>query len=102
MEINDSNFEEKVLRNNKRVVLEFWGSWCPPCKMMEPTLKKLKQEQTQIDVFKINSDLNPQKTAEYKILGVPCFLVFEDGKEIKRTVGAKSEQQLLDFINKNE
>jgi thioredoxin len=99
MEVYAKNFEHEVLRSKMPVLVEFWASWCPPCKMMDPVLQKLQSEfKNKIKIRKINVDLNPSIATKYDINGVPTFILFKDGKEMVREVGAKTETQLRQLI----
>jgi len=100
MEINSKDLEKEILNSKKPVLVEFWGSWCLPCQMMAPTLKEFEKEyQDKIKILKINSDINPIVSDQYNIKGVPTFILFIKGKEVKREVGAKSKLELCKLIN---
>jgi len=88
------------LKANTPVLVDFWGSWCPPCKRVEPILDKLeKQYKGKIKIGKLNVDQNPVTSSKYDIKGVPTFLIFQKRKTVGREVGAKSEKQLHEMIN---
>jgi thioredoxin 1 len=98
--LTDKNFENKVLSVEVPVLVEFWGSWCPPCKMMEPTLEQLAADYDgQLIVGKINVDQNPRMAAEYHIQGAPTFLAFSRGEIKARRTGAQSEAQLEKLLD---
>lgn len=100
MELKDENFEEEALKADVPVLVDFWASWCPPCKMVEPVIDKLEKEyEEKVKIGKLNVDRNPATASRYQIKGVPTFIVFQKGKIIKREVGAKSEKQLREMIN---
>lgn len=100
MEIRDRDFEEEVLKTDKLVVVDFWGSWCIPCKQMEPVIEKLEKDYSgRIKFCSMNINRNPRIPDEYSIKGVPTYTIFWKGEIIKRDVGAKSENQLRNFIN---
>lgn len=99
MEINSQNFDKRVLQSDMPVMVEFWASWCPPCKRTEPILKKLQQEYADtIKIAKINVDRNPKIAKEYNVKGVPTFIVFHNGECVTRDFGAKSKNQLQEMI----
>lgn len=93
--ITDSNFEEEVLNSKIPVLVDFWASWCPPCKMTEPMILELAREYDgKIKIVKLNVDQNPKISSEYQIMGVPTFILFNSGTEVQRRVGAQSKEQL--------
>jgi thioredoxin 1 len=97
--LTDKNFESEALTSDLPVLVEFWGSWCPPCKMMEPTLKQLAIDYDgRLTVGKLNVDQNPRTAAEYHIQGAPTFIVFTAGDTKARRTGAQSEHQLENLL----
>jgi len=99
LELTDANFKQKVLDRDVPVLVDFWGSWCPPCKMVEPVVDELATEfDGRLKVYKLNVDLNPRTATMFNISGAPTFILFERGKPIRREVGARSKKQLLQVI----
>jgi thioredoxin 1 len=96
MQTTDTRFEQDVLQSDRPVLVDFWASWCPPCKMMQPMVDRLHEEFK--GILSLNIDQNPQAAAEYRIQGVPTFISFRDGKEIERRTGALTENQLRKMI----
>jgi thioredoxin 1 len=98
--LTNSSFSDEVLGASGPVLVEFWGSWCPPCKMMEPVLEALAERLAgRVKVCKLNIDQYPAFRSTYHIMGVPTFVVFEGGKPVRRAIGAHSLQQLLGMID---
>jgi len=98
--LTDSTFDAEVLAGSGPVLVEFWGSWCPPCKMMEPVLEALAERLAgRVKVCKINVDQHPAFRNAYHITGVPTFVLFVGGKPVRRAIGAHSLQQLLGLID---
>ena len=100
MELRDSDFDELVLNNDRPVLVDFWASWCPPCKMMQPVIDKLSNKVVDwADVYSVNIDRCPGLAGQYNISGVPTFVSFADGKAIDRKTGALTEGQLIHLLN---
>jgi len=101
LRVTDSNFEEEVINSPIPVLVDFWASWCVPSQMMIPVLDRLSEEykNKKIKIKKLNVDQNPGIRDKYKILGCPTFILFKDGVELTRKVGAQSDDQLKEFIN---
>lgn len=96
----DANFEKEVIKSNLLVLVDFWASWCPPCKMVEPVIEDLAEEYNgRVKIGKLNVDQNPKKASKYAIQGVPTFIVFDSGKEIQRRTGAQSKVQLEEMLD---
>lgn len=97
--LTDKNFKKEVLESKAPVLVDFWASWCPPCKMVEPIIEELSTElDGRIKVGKMNVDQNNMTAANYEIRGVPTFIIFNSGKEILRRTGAQSKQQLKEML----
>jgi thioredoxin 1 len=99
IQVTDANFDSTVLSSSKPFVLDFWAPWCGPCRMMEPVLKELADEQSSITVGKLNVDENPTVATKYDILSIPTLLVFVDGQIAKKLVGATPKKKLLDELS---
>jgi thioredoxin 1 len=100
LELTDANFRKEVLESNIPVLVDFWASWCPPCKMVEPVIKELASKYAgKVKVGKINVDRNPITVSRYDIKGVPTFMLFKEGKVIQRQTGAQSMEQLEEILS---
>ncbi|MDD4526508.1 MAG: thioredoxin [Candidatus Margulisbacteria bacterium] len=99
-QVTDSNFKSEVLEvKDTLVVVDFFAEWCGPCKMMSPALDQVSlQLGDSAKIVKLNTDENQNMSAQYQITGIPCLIVFKNGKEIERLVGFRPAPQLLQDI----
>jgi thioredoxin 1 len=96
--INRENFRQEVLESEKKVLLDFWASWCGPCRMVVPIVEEIAEERPDIVVGKINVDENPDLAAQFEIVSIPTPVVLEQGEVINRAVGARSKQGILALL----
>ena len=93
------NFEEKVLKADKPVLVDFWATWCVPCRMIAPIVEEIAEETVgQAYVGKVNVDEQAELAVRYRVSSIPTLIVFENGQEQRRTVGAQDKEELLDFL----
>ncbi len=90
-EISDNEFSSEVEQDKGVVLVDFWASWCGPCRMMAPVFEKMAQKYPQIMFCKVNTDENMESPSKYGVSGIPCIIVFKGGKEIDRLVGFRPE-----------
>ena len=98
IEVNKDNFEEEVLKSDKKVLVDFWADWCGPCKMLSPVIDKLAEELEDVKVCKVNVDTEPTISIEYNIMSIPTLLVFESCVEVNRSVGLVSKEEVLELL----
>jgi thioredoxin 1 len=98
LEINDQNFD-KILTLHNVLVVDFWATWCRPCKMFSPILEEISKENN-IWIAKIDVDQNPIQASKYNITSVPTTIIFENGKEVKKILGAKPKHQMIEELSK--
>ena len=96
--INRDNFEEKVLKSDKPVILDLWASWCGPCKMLAPVVEELSEAHPEVLVGKVNVDEEPELASKFDVMSIPTLLVFEDGELVNRAVGARPKEMILDLF----
>jgi thioredoxin 1 len=95
LEITDQNFESEVLKCDVPVVVDFWASWCGPCRMLAPVTEKLSEEYANRVIFcKLNVDENRQSAAKYQVMSIPLLLFFKDGKQVDSVLGAVPEGEI--------
>ena len=101
-EISDSNFEQEVLGSDQPVLVDFWAAWCAPCRMMSPTVDAVAEQYAgNARVVKLNVDDNSGVAQRYGIKGIPTLILFRQGKEAERVVGAVSKDALSRMIEKH-
>jgi thioredoxin 1 len=94
--LSDATFDETVAGSDTPVLVDFWAEWCGPCKMIAPTLAEIATEQRgKLTIGKLNVDDNPDTARRFDVMSIPTLLVFKDGQQVKRLVGAKGKGQLL-------
>jgi thioredoxin 1 len=92
---NLQTLREKLIKNGRPVVIDFWASWCGPCRAIEPSLKRLEQMYSgQVDVWKVNADEQPGLLNQLKVYGIPTMIAFREGQEIARQTGAQPQAAL--------
>ena len=95
LKITGENFEEEVLKSDKPVLIDFWATWCGPCKMMGPVVEQLATEyEGRVKVGKVNVDEEMELAQKYQVMSIPTFLLFKEGKVEKQVMGARPKEDL--------
>ena len=94
IEITKDNFEEEVLKSDKKVLVDFNANWCGPCQMLKPVVEEISNENENVKVASINIDDEDELAENYNVSSIPCLVLFENGKETKRNVGFISKDDI--------
>jgi thioredoxin 1 len=96
VDVTDATFESDVLKSGKTVVVDFWATWCGPCKMVAPVLDEIAGEyKEKLTVAKLDVDANQVTAQKYQVMSIPTMIVFKDGEQVKQIVGARPKAALL-------
>jgi len=100
VDVTDASFKADVLESGKTVLVDFWASWCGPCKMVAPVLDEIAGEnKDKITIAKLDIDANPGTARDYQVMSIPTMILFKDGQPIKQIVGAKPKAALLSDLS---
>lgn len=98
--ITKENFEVEVLQDNKSVLLDFWASWCGPCRVLGPVIEEIANERTDIKVAKLNVDEQPKLATAFKIMSIPTLVLIRGGKVIATMIGVQPKAKILSMLDK--
>ena len=96
-EIKENEFESVVLKSKEKVLVDFYATWCGPCRMLRPILEEIAKDETK-NIVSIDVDEADNLAREYGVMSIPCLVLFQDGKEINRSVGLKSKSEIESMI----
>jgi thioredoxin 1 len=97
--ISKENFQELVVNAEKKVLVDFWAPWCGPCRMVLPVVEEIAEEREDIVVGKVNVDEQPELANRCGVMTIPTLIVFENGQEVQRSVGAKNKKAILSMVD---
>ena len=93
-QVTDNNFTAEVLEADGPVLVDFWAPWCGPCRVVAPVLEEIASERQDLKIVKLNTDENPQTSAQYQVLSIPTMILFKGGQPVKTVIGAYPKKKL--------
>ncbi|WP_341349550.1 thioredoxin [Ruminiclostridium cellobioparum] len=102
IDITKDTFEGSVLKSEKPVVVDFWASWCGPCRMVAPIMEELAEDyEGKVQISKVNVDDQGELAAQFRIMSIPTVLIFKDGQVAEKIVGARAKDEFAELIDKH-
>ena len=98
LHINKDNFHKEVMNSEKPVLLDFFASWCGPCRMVGPILDEIAEEREDIKVCKVDIDEQPELASRFRVMSVPTLMVMKEGRIVEQSIGAKPKHQILAMV----
>ena len=98
LHVNKDNFEEVVLKSKTPVLVDFFATWCGPCKMLKPVLEQVADETNNVKIYKVDIDESMEIAEKYGLISVPTLIMFNNGEEVAREIGFRQKKQILDLI----
>lgn len=96
--ITKENFEHEILKADKPVLVDFWASWCGPCRMLSPTIDEIAEEHPEIKVCKINIDDEAELAIRHGVMSVPTLMIFKNGEIAQTAIGVRPKEEILDLL----
>lgn len=100
IQVTNDNFSQEVLQEEKKVLLDFYATWCSPCQMLAPVVAEIEKEHPEYKVCKIDVDEQPQLAQEFQVMSIPTLVVMEHGKQVTKSVGYLNKDAVLDMLGK--
>ncbi|MBQ9534402.1 MAG: thioredoxin [Clostridia bacterium] len=97
-ELTAENFEQEALQAKETVLIDFWASWCGPCRMLSPIVDEIAEEKTDVKVCKVNVDDQPELAARYGVMSIPMLVVLKNGEQVASSVGVQPKKAILDML----
>ena len=100
LKITRENFEREVLQSDKPVLIDFWASWCGPCRMLSPTISEIAEDlKDKVKVGKVNVDEEEELAAMFRVSSIPLLVVMKDGKVVSSAVGVRPKEQIMNMLH---
>lgn len=99
-QLNQTNFKEAI--KGKITLVDFYATWCGPCKMLHPVLEEVEKETKEIEIKQIDVDEAPEVSKEYGVMSIPTLILFKNGEEVARNIGFLGKQEIISWINQNK
>ncbi len=96
--VTKANFQEEVMNSDKKVLLDFWASWCGPCRMIAPFVDEIAEERSDIKVCKINVDEEQELAVQFRVMSIPTLVVVENGEVVNQMMGARPKRDILAML----
>jgi len=96
--INKHNFQDEIMNSDKPVLLDFWASWCGPCRMVSPVVDEIAAERSNIKVGKVNVDEQPELAGQFGVMSIPTLVVIKNGKIVNQAIGAMPKSAILELL----
>ena len=100
--LTKDNFDQEVLKSSQPVLVDFWASWCGPCMALAPTIDEIAEEQSAVKVGKVNVDDEGELARQFRVMSIPTLMFFKGGELVQRSVGGKSQEEILEMIGLTE
>ncbi|MEA2218346.1 MAG: thioredoxin 1 [Solirubrobacteraceae bacterium] len=97
-EVTDSNFQAEVIECETAILVDFWAPWCGPCRVVGPVLEEIAAERDDLRIVKLNVDDNQQTAAQYQVLSIPTMILFRNGQEAKKIIGAFPKKRIIEQL----